>query len=172
MSMVKQLRNAHQWKVFETHWKGVEGVESVILGDFSTFGGDVPTLIQINDTLVSQDPAQAIVQERFERLLRLPCYYPWHSMTITWKGEVVPCCRGHNGAAVLGDLTNQTLQSVWNGPAMQDLRRQFRSKHVTAAPCVTCKERSSEIGLPGRFYPVSLINVRRVLAKAVGRRFP
>jgi len=172
MSMIKQPRNAHQWNEFQTYWKGVEGIESVILGDFSTFAGDIPGLVQIQEALISQHPEEAISVARHQRLLRLPCFYPWHSITVTWRGEAVPCCRDHNGALVLGDLTKQSLESVWNGSAMQDLRRQFKTARVTAAPCSTCKERSNEIGLPGRYYPFSLVNARRALAKAVGQSFP
>jgi radical SAM protein with 4Fe4S-binding SPASM domain len=170
--MIKQPRNAHQWNEFQTYWKGVEGIESVILGDFSTFAGDISGLVQIQEALISQHPEEAISVARHQRLLRLPCFYPWHSITVTWRGEAVPCCRDHNGALVLGDLTKQSLESVWNGPAMQDLRRQFKTARVTAAPCSTCKERSNEIGLPGRYYPFSLVNARRALAKAAGQSFP
>ncbi len=172
VSMVKQQRNAHQWNLFADHWKNVEGVDNVILGDFSTFGGDLPSLVTISNALAAQDPAQSDAVARYKRLTKVPCYYPWHSVTVTWDGKVVPCCRDHNASTVLGDLRKDSLESVWNGPPLQELRRQFLANHVTAAPCATCRERSAEIGLPGRFYPFSAVNARRVLARMAGGTYP
>lgn len=170
--MVKQSRNAHQWGDFTAYWTGFEGVESVYLGQLSTFAGDVPALTKLNDVLASHDPEQSSALSHQCRLSKLPCYYPWHSVSVTWDGKVVPCCRDHNASLVLGDLTKQSLESIWNGPPMQDLRRQFANDRVTAAPCVTCKERSLEIGLPGSHYPISLINLKRLVATVTGSTFP
>jgi len=171
-SMVKQQRNAHQWKMFQDHWKRVAGVDDAILCDLSTFGGDVPALVSISDTLIAQDPAQVKAVDRFNRLSKLPCYYPWDSLTIAWDGRVVPCCRDHNVSAILGDLNTDTLEAVWNGPPMQELRRQFVADHVSAAPCATCRERSAELRMPGFYYPLSSINLKRLAARVTGSRFP
>ena len=172
VSMIKQQRNAHQWETFKSHWKQVEGIDSVLLCDLSTFAGDVPELITISNGLAAQDTAQAIALKRDNGLSRFPCYYPWHSVTVTWDGRVVPCCRDHNGAAVLGDLTKETLEAVWNGEPMQALRKEFVSKRVTSKPCDTCREKSNEIGLPGRYYPISRINLERAWAKIGKASFP
>jgi radical SAM protein with 4Fe4S-binding SPASM domain len=172
VSMVKQPKNKHQWRTFQDHWKSVSGVNDVILGDLSTFGGDVEQLVTISNTLIAQDPEQVRVVARYERMSKLPCYYPWHSMTVTWDGKAVPCCRDHNAALVFGDLNKESLESIWNGPPIQELRRQFIQNRVTAAPCSTCRERSAEIGLPGYYYPVSLIDAKRVLARLAGSKYP
>lgn len=172
VSMVKQPKNRHQWKTFQDHWKSIPGVQNVILGDLSTFAGNVEQLVTISNTLTAQDPEQAKVIARYERMTKLPCYYPWHSITITWDGKAVPCCRDHNAALVLGDLNKESLESVWNGPAIRELRRQFIEKRVSAAPCATCRERSAEMGLPGYYYPFSLIDGKRILARLSGSRYP
>jgi radical SAM protein with 4Fe4S-binding SPASM domain len=172
VSMIKQPRNAHQWKTFQEHWNHVEGVDTVRLCALSTFAADVPALITISNALVAQDSDQIEMMTRYDHLLQFPCYYPWHSITVTWDGRVVPCCRDHNAALILGDLNRQTLEAVWNGQPIQELRRQFIAKQVTAAPCVTCRERGSEIGLPGYYYPLTSINARRISARLAGSRFP
>lgn len=122
ISMIKQPRNPHQWKEFKGYWAGFAGLDSVLLCDFSTFARDVPALVNIGETLASQDPAQASAEARYKRLSPLPCYYPWHSVTVTWEDKAVACCPDHNGAAVLGDVTKQSLEAIWNGPPMQDRR--------------------------------------------------
>jgi radical SAM protein with 4Fe4S-binding SPASM domain len=172
INMVKHPQNAHQWQEFQSYWTGVEGVDSVSLFEFSTFGGDVPALVQLSATLASKDQAQKLSVVRYEQVSKYPCYFPWHSLTVAWDGKVVPCCRDHNSTTVLGDATRQSLEEIWNGQALQDLRKQFVKNRVTAAPCVTCKERSDEIGLPGHFYPFSLINAKRLVAKMSGQTFP
>ena len=172
VSMIKQSRNAHQWKQFKAYWTGMAGVDKLSLCDLSTFAHDVPQLVTISELLGANDPIQAAAVERSNRMAKLPCYYPWHSFTIAWDGKVVPCCRDHNAAAVLGDASRESLEEIWNGPAMQDLRGQFLRNRVSAAPCATCTERSSEIGLPGRFYPFSLTNAKRVVAHIRGTSYP
>ena len=171
INMVKHPLNVHQWGEFQSYWTGVEGVDSVSLFEFSTFGGDVPSLVQIGAALAAQDPEQKLSVERYKRVSQYPCYYPWHSMTVTWDGRVVPCCRDHNTSTILGDVSKQSIETIWNGPALQDLRRQFVKKRVVAVPCVTCQERSDEIGLPGSFYPFSLINAKRLAARMTGKAY-
>lgn len=153
--MVKQPRNAHQWQLFREYWKGIDGIDEVFLGDFSTFAGDVMPINQIAETFAAQDSEQAAFASRSRSLSQFPCYYPWHSVSVTWEGKVVPCCRDHNACSVLGDLRKESLESIWNGDRMKALRAQFLQGNVTAAPCASCKERSLEIGLPGRYYPVA-----------------
>lgn len=172
VSMVKQSRNAHQWRMFQEYWRNVDGVDSVNLCALSSFAGDVLGLVQINNALTAQDRDQAVEMDRYKRMTGLPCYYPWHSVTVMWDGKVVPCCRDHNGTLVLGDLRKETLEAVWNGEPLQELRRQFVANRVTSAPCTTCRERSSELILPGHYYPLTSINAKRIAARLTGGRFP
>jgi MoaA/NifB/PqqE/SkfB family radical SAM enzyme len=47
------------------------------------------------------------------------CLYPWHSLLITNDGQVLPC--GH-GSRKIGDLNSSTIEEIWNGPVVQELR--------------------------------------------------
>jgi radical SAM protein with 4Fe4S-binding SPASM domain len=172
VSMVRQPKNGHQWQTFQNYWKNVDGVDSVSLGSFSTFAGDVPELVTINEELSSYDTVQRQRLACHAQCSRLACYYPWHSFAVTWEGKAVPCCRDHNSSLVLGDLRNESIEQVWNGQPLQELRRQFVAKQVTARPCSTCRERSAELVLPGRYYPFTAINLKRANAYLQGSRFP
>jgi radical SAM protein with 4Fe4S-binding SPASM domain len=44
------------------------------------------------------------------------------TLLVEWDGTVLPCCRDH---IVLGNLHEQSLPEIWNGAAMQELRRSF-----------------------------------------------
>jgi hypothetical protein len=62
------------------------------------------------------------------------CYSPWTSMSVLWDGRVVTCCMDSNGVQVLGDLNSQSVQEVWNGPALSGLRNSFRKLDYSTFP--------------------------------------
>ncbi|HEY1110202.1 MAG TPA: SPASM domain-containing protein [Opitutaceae bacterium] len=62
------------------------------------------------------------------------CNYPWHSMTVTDRGEVLPC--GH-GSKPVGNLREQTPAEIWNGETMQALRTSILSGRIHAV-CKSC----------------------------------
>jgi len=70
------------------------------------------------------DPDTAEVHPEPEIYL---CNYPWRSVVVLWDGRVVPCCRDHDAAYVLGDLRHETLRDLWHGPKTRDLRHAHRS---------------------------------------------
>ncbi|HVP13527.1 MAG TPA: radical SAM/SPASM domain-containing protein [Phycisphaerae bacterium] len=161
LAMIKQPRNAHQWELFTHYWKGIEGIDGTYLAHYSVFDGSIRDINRINDTLMKRDSSQAEQYARQLRLSRFPCYYPWHSVAVTWSGEVVPCCRDYNCTLVLGDLNRQSLHQIWNGSLIRHLRRAFIRGRRDNNLCRHCVEASLEIGLPGRHYaPASFLRRR------------
>jgi MoaA/NifB/PqqE/SkfB family radical SAM enzyme len=70
------------------------------------------------------------------------CRRPWTGMYFTANGRALPCCiapfsqRGYENYT-LGDVTQQTLRELWNGPAY----RKFRSALLSDKPpdcCANC----------------------------------
>lgn len=67
------------------------------------------------------------------------CRRPWSLMYFTANGRALPCCiapfsqHGYENYT-LGDMTQQTLQDIWNGPAY----REFRAALLSNEPPVTC----------------------------------
>jgi len=59
-------------------------------------------------------------------------------MTVTWNGDVVPCCYDYNGRFVLGNMREQTLSDIWNGEKIQSLRREFIDNRVENELCKNC----------------------------------
>ena len=58
---------------------------------------------------------------------------------VLWDGTVVPCANHFEKINVLGNLRTQSLIEVWNGPAMQALRRAHMQDQVAAVPvCASC----------------------------------
>jgi radical SAM protein with 4Fe4S-binding SPASM domain len=50
------------------------------------------------------------------------CPWLYHSITIQVDGSVVPCCRDPQGRHIVGNLLEQPLDEVWNGPKLRAFR--------------------------------------------------
>jgi hypothetical protein len=73
------------------------------------------------------------------KTIKSVCYFPWTSMSVLWDGRVVTCCMDSNGVQVLGDLNIQTVQEVWNGPALSRVRSDFANLEYGKYPvCMSC----------------------------------
>ncbi len=67
----------------------------------------------------------------------MPCPFPWQYLVVQWNGDVVACCRDYNGTLKLGNVREQSLKDIWNGPAY----RQFRESMATGQGlCEFCNE--------------------------------
>lgn len=68
-----------------------------------------------------------------------PCRMLWTELTVLWDGSVVPCVNVYEKQNVLGDLKTQTLDEVWNSPALVALREAHLKDAVDHIPvCATC----------------------------------
>ncbi|MDQ6774058.1 MAG: radical SAM protein [Candidatus Dormibacteraeota bacterium] len=73
------------------------------------------------------------------------CTRPWRSTYITANGNVLPCCfapftaRPYEGA-ILGNVFEQPLADIWNGPAYDAFRRAHGSDDPPQ-PCRDCGSR-------------------------------
>jgi MoaA/NifB/PqqE/SkfB family radical SAM enzyme len=71
------------------------------------------------------------------------CTAPWQSMMVEGNGVVQPCAyRGNYGNASmhppLGNVNESSLEEIWNGPEMQNLRRLMAEGDLRAAGCGGC----------------------------------
>jgi radical SAM protein with 4Fe4S-binding SPASM domain len=88
------------------------------------------------------------------------CPYPWATLHVASNGDVVACSRDLQHKTVLGNLLRQSLPEIWNGEAMQALRRNLRDRHPErSAACANCD-------LP---YDGSKYTVRNLINTAAGR---
>ena len=66
------------------------------------------------------------------------CPTPWTSLSILWDGRVVPRCFDINAEYVAGDLTESTLEEIWNGLPMRRLRRIIGKGQPGFSLCRSC----------------------------------
>lgn len=81
----------------------------------------------------------------------IPCTFPWYGLTIFHDGKVVSCPQDYKGIIYLGNIGKEKLQDIWNGKAMQELRRNFSKKDYSLyEPCANCDRvwRKRILGVP------------------------
>lgn len=70
---------------------------------------------------------------------RRPCYWLWSNPHIKQDGTVVPCCQDVDGALAIGNVRDQPLKAIWNGPKMRALRQMHIDGRQAEIPlCRNC----------------------------------
>ena len=64
-------------------------------------------------------------------------------VVVLWDGKVVPCCADYEGELQIGDVLNETVDSIWNGLAMRRLRKRHMDKDFPQI-CKNCNEYESQ----------------------------
>jgi radical SAM protein with 4Fe4S-binding SPASM domain len=114
---------------FRDYWEE-RGADQVIFKPYANWGGQYADVI---DDLGAVRPPTASGSPR-----QHPCKLMWKSMVVAWDGKVVPCCFDYDAKMVMGDLTTQTVEEIWNGPAYVALRQAELEGRNNSALCGRC----------------------------------
>ncbi len=79
-------------------------------------------------------------KQRYEqhKIPRAPvCIQPFDLMNITADGTVEPCCADWKRELSLGNISENTLFSIWNGKKLKSLRLKLLNKEM-GVPCKKC----------------------------------
>ena len=68
------------------------------------------------------------------------CWKMWHSCVITWDGKVVPCCFDKDAHHVMGDLSVQSFEEIWNSGAYREFRTSLLQSRSEIEMCKNCTE--------------------------------
>ncbi|ACY18977.1 radical SAM protein [Haliangium ochraceum] len=71
-----------------------------------------------------------------------PCRVPWFHTLIDARGDVYPCCMGHERLPKLGNIRERSIADIWHGPDYERFRRDMR--HERTAVCHRCDDFLSE----------------------------
>ncbi len=70
-----------------------------------------------------------------------PCKNPWREMIINYDGTVTFCCMDFNSVVIVGNIREHTIEQVWTGEKMQQLRRLHLEGRYSEIPiCRNCNE--------------------------------
>lgn len=76
------------------------------------------------------------------------CIYPWTHLHAWPTGQAFPCCMSEPEGQV-GDCKTQTLEQIWNGDGMRQLRVNMLSESTSVA-CTRCYEQDDSGFFSGR----------------------
>ncbi|APD87547.1 hypothetical protein BM527_16430 [Alteromonas sp. Mex14] len=111
-------------------WNNIDQSVNFFAKPFTTWDGSAEDVLALkNSTRTKIDSLNKPVT----------CDFPWKKMTVNWDGKVTPCCFDYNKKYVLGDLSQQSINDIWNGDQMKKLRAEFKSGNVTNPLCENCE---------------------------------
>jgi hypothetical protein len=80
------------------------------------------------------------------------CTFPWHALVVLWDGRAGSCPHDFFADIVYGDLKNEPLLALFNGPVIRDLRSRMLKRRLDALgkPCNRCDsvQRRKMSGIP------------------------
>jgi len=98
---------------------------------------------------------------------QMPCHRVWQNVAVRWDGSVVPCCADFFGDIILGQVQDESLETILNSPGYQDFRRKMVEGDLTDFPlCAGCGEIMPEkltMGVPAGMF----VNSKKDLLNAV-----
>lgn len=68
------------------------------------------------------------------------CWKLWHSCVITWDGVVVPCCFDKDATYKLGDLKEDSFDTIWHNENYQKFRADILKGRDQIEICQNCTE--------------------------------
>ncbi len=123
VQIIKMHENEQEIQAFVEKWKDL--ADEIIIKPLITWAGQVNVSAQ--QTQVYKIPE------------RYPCFNLWEQITISAEGVATICCYDFNAKYVIGDLKTQSIEEIYNGKRMTELR-QFHIDGKYPAPCDTCME--------------------------------
>ena len=73
------------------------------------------------------------------------CHLPWQQMVVDSTGYVSPCCCNQRSA--IGNVNEQSIEEIWNGPGYQRLRKYMAEGNLHEAGCGDCLARKQGMTL-------------------------
>lgn len=83
-----------------------------------------------------------------ENLAGKPCYYPFYKMFIDWNGDVLFCSNDWQKEIVVGNITQQSLEDIWLGDHIKQIRERLINGDRTQSPCNKCTVNGQLFGKP------------------------
>jgi radical SAM protein with 4Fe4S-binding SPASM domain len=122
---VRQVENKNEVEDFQNFWQ--DKVDDFYYSTYQTFTGIIP------DKRTEADKSK-VPAERFacRQLLR-------GDFVIHWDGTAYPCCRGFSDELILGNVTDSSIASLFNGGVRTDLiKKHLEARWDDVAGCRAC----------------------------------
>lgn len=133
LGMIDFAMNRESIERMRAYWEGVPGIDYVRIKEMRLWNGDAADVNALA-------PKRVDNRELRKTHKTVACNVPWEQMSVTWDGDVIPCCYDYDKKYVLGNIHAQTLNEIWNGEPMRRLREEFMSNDVRNPLCRSCPE--------------------------------
>ncbi len=122
VQLVRMGRNMDEISDFLKFWQKVPGVD----------------LVRIKDEDIGLPDHAIYAQDGFMR--KNPCHMLWRGpMVIKYTGDVFPCYHMASHADPIGNLHQESLESIWNSERMQELRLiHAENRFKDSSSCAAC----------------------------------
>lgn len=78
--------------------------------------------------------------------LTKPCYYPFYMILIDYNGDVLLCPHDWNKTLKFANLKDKKLFDVWNGKALNNIRKRLSNSDRNFGACKNCDVLGTVIG--------------------------
>jgi MoaA/NifB/PqqE/SkfB family radical SAM enzyme len=131
---LRQQKNQGEELAFKRYWESQKAMVR-----FFTLANRAGTLEEYGELKSSAEGRlQRYKRSAWEGLVRAaarsryptPCLLPFTWLNVLWDGRVILCCHDWGPKDVIGDLSTQTLDEVWNGEAINHYRHLLWSGRI------------------------------------------
>lgn len=137
MGMIVFKQNEHQIDDFFALAKEINVDESYLIeGSIPNSNLDAmgPMLTTIEDLQVYEP--EKLSKGILQRTNRSKCSWPWHGTSISWNGDVHPCCHDYYDSHKLGNIHEEEFEAIWNG----EKAKEFRQRLLDADDIPMCRQ--------------------------------
>lgn len=75
-----------------------------------------------------------------KRKLLNKCYKIWHSLVITWDGNVIPCCYDKHADYIMGNISSEKMINIWKSKKFSDFKKEVLKNRKKIPICLNCNE--------------------------------
>jgi radical SAM protein with 4Fe4S-binding SPASM domain len=109
-----------QWKL-RPHWTGSEDDFGLTLNNRAG---------SVHSATISLRP--------LDRPLSRACNYPFYKLLVDWNGDVLFCSNDWGREIVVGNVLNLSLDEIWLGRQMFEIRKNLAEGDRSRSPCNKC----------------------------------
>ena len=122
-----------------------ERLEDIV--DKVTIGRTVLGKINLETVRLKQPDRDLLEKLRNEESVvkkHLKCPEVFDKLSINWDGTVSACCTDYDNLMTIGDVSNDSLENIWNSKKMNQYRSSLsRMEHYKNKLCSTCYDYAS-----------------------------
>ncbi len=111
------------------------GLKTAQIYDYENGNDLIPTIDKYSRYELNADGKYSIKNELLNH-----CWKLWHSCVITWDGSVVPCCFDKDAWYKMGNLQQESFNSLWNNEAYTNFRATVLRSRSEIEMCKNCTE--------------------------------